>query len=72
MKIVIPGGTGQIGTILARSFHTAGHEVVVLSRSNNNLPWRSVKWDGESIGAYYYPQIIKQRNDISLGGKAVE
>ena len=32
MKIVIAGGTGQVGTILARAMHADGHEVVVLSR----------------------------------------
>ena len=32
MKVVIPGGTGQVGTILARHFRDCGHEVVVLSR----------------------------------------
>ncbi len=32
MKIVLPGGSGQVGTVLARAFVAAGHEVVVLSR----------------------------------------
>ncbi|MGZ7039664.1 MAG: epimerase, partial [Thermoanaerobaculia bacterium] len=32
MKIVIPGGSGHLGTLLARSFRNEGHEVVVLSR----------------------------------------
>lgn len=32
MKIVIPGGTGQVGRVLTRSFAAAGHEVVLLSR----------------------------------------
>jgi uncharacterized protein (TIGR01777 family) len=51
MKIIIPGGSGQVGTILARTFHERGDEVVVLSRKENNaLPWRTVNWDGESLG----------------------
>ena len=33
MKIVIPGGSGQVGTVLARAFQREGHEVVVLSRA---------------------------------------
>ena len=33
MKVVIPGGSGQVGTILARHFHRQGHSVTVLSRS---------------------------------------
>ena len=32
MKVVIPGGSGQVGTVLARAFHGDGHDVVVLSR----------------------------------------
>ena len=50
MRIVIPGGSGQVGTILARSFHASGDEVVVLSRRPERRPWRVVAWDGESAG----------------------
>jgi uncharacterized protein YbjT (DUF2867 family) len=32
MKIIIPGGSGQVGTLLARAFHAEGHEMVVLAR----------------------------------------
>src|SRR5690348_10418181 len=32
MRVVIPGGTGQVGTVVARHFHAAGHEVVVIAR----------------------------------------
>jgi uncharacterized protein YbjT (DUF2867 family) len=32
MRIAIPGGTGQVGTILARRFHQDGHEVIVFGR----------------------------------------
>ena len=52
MKIVIPGGSGQVGTVLARHFHALGHEVVVLSRSEKSTPWRTVKWDGQTLGAW--------------------
>ena len=50
MKIVIPGGSGQVGTVLARAFHKRGHEVVVLSRKATNAPWRMVEWHGETLG----------------------
>lgn len=50
MKVVIPGGTGHIGTLLALALHRKEHEVVVLSRSPRRLPWRSVLWDGETPG----------------------
>ncbi len=51
MKIVIPGGSGQVGTVLARAFHERGDEVVVLSRTQTNTtPWCVVAWDGETLG----------------------
>jgi uncharacterized protein (TIGR01777 family) len=52
MKIVIPGGSGQVGTILSRHFHGQGHEVVVLSRGPSAAPWRVVEWDGRSVGPW--------------------
>ena len=50
MKIVIPGGSGQVGTLLARHFHGGGHEVVLLSRGALCVPWRTVAWNGETLG----------------------
>jgi uncharacterized protein len=50
MKVVIPGGSGQVGTVLARAFHHDGHDVVVLSRRPDVRPWRVVSWDGATPG----------------------
>lgn len=50
MKIVLPGGSGQVGTILARRFHEAGHEVIVVSREPRKAMWRTVAWDGVALG----------------------
>jgi uncharacterized protein (TIGR01777 family) len=50
VKIVIPGGSGQVGSILARAFSSDGHEVVVLSRMPAAAPWRTIEWDGETLG----------------------
>jgi len=50
MKIVIPGGSGQVGTVLAGAFHKRGDEVVVLSRAPASALWRTVEWDGETLG----------------------
>src|SRR3989440_12988481 len=52
MKIVIPGGSGYVGTVLARAFHKQGDEVVVLSRTPAKRPWRVVAWDGETLGEW--------------------
>jgi uncharacterized protein (TIGR01777 family) len=52
MKIVMPGGSGQVGTVLARAMHREGHDVVVLSRQPRARPWRVVGWDGATLGAW--------------------
>jgi uncharacterized protein (TIGR01777 family) len=52
LTIVIPGGSGQVGTVLARAFHRRGDRVVVLSRSPHSLPWRVVRWDGATPGGW--------------------
>jgi len=52
MKVVIPGGTGQVGTILARAFHHAGYDVVIFSRKTAPSPWRVVTWDAKTLGSW--------------------
>ena len=52
LKIVIAGGTGQLGSMLARTRHGAGDEVVVFSRAPSAAPWRVVAWDGRSSGPW--------------------
>jgi uncharacterized protein (TIGR01777 family) len=71
MKIVIPGGTGQVGKILYRAFSSAGDQVVVLSRKPNlGCSCRCVRWDGESVGDW-----ARELEDadvvINLAGKSV-
>ncbi len=50
MKIIIPGGSGQVGTILARHFHKQRHDVTVLSRKPQPRPWTTLPWNGVTIG----------------------
>src|SRR3954468_11239297 len=52
MKIVIPGGSGQVGTLLARAFQRDGHEVTVLSRSAGSAPWPIIAWDAATLGSW--------------------
>ena len=52
LRIVLPGGSGQVGTVLARHFHGRGHDVVVLARSQQSVPWRVVPWDGKNPGGW--------------------
>lgn len=71
MKIVIPGGSGQVGTVLARAFHVRGLEVVVLSRKPTKQPWRTVEWDGEMIGGWAL-EFEKADAVINLAGQSVQ
>jgi uncharacterized protein len=50
MKIVIPGGSGQVGGVLERALTAAGHSVVVVSR--NPARANHVPWDGRTLGAW--------------------
>ena len=50
--IVIPGGSGQVGQILARHFHAVGHSVIVLARKPADAPWRIVQWNGRDLGPW--------------------
>jgi uncharacterized protein (TIGR01777 family) len=52
LKIVLAGGTGQVGTILARAYHARGNDVVVLSRTPHAAPWRTVAWDAKTLGPW--------------------
>jgi len=53
MRVVITGGSGLIGSALAREMGSSGHEVVVLTRDPSRvgtLPpgTRAVQWDGKT------------------------
>ena len=71
MKVVIPGGSGQVGTILARAFHADGHDVVVLSRQpQTSSPWRTVAWDGATSGRWVR-EVDGSEVVINLTGRSV-
>jgi hypothetical protein len=52
LRIVLPGGSGQVGQMLARYFQKQGHHVTVLTRGPYTPPWQTVHWDGEHIGPW--------------------
>lgn len=70
MKVVIPGGSGHVGTILARALHQDGHDVVVLSRRRHVQPWRLVAWDGATLGTWTR-EIDGADVVINLSGRSV-
>jgi uncharacterized protein (TIGR01777 family) len=50
LRIVIPGGSGQVGQLLASYFQERGHHVTVLTRGPFTANWQTVHWDGETLG----------------------
>src|SRR5262245_29041341 len=70
MKIVIPGGSGQVGRILARHFHARGDEVTILSRNPHPAPWRMVAWDGRTPGDWI-AELERCDACINLAGRSV-
>jgi hypothetical protein len=52
LRMVLPGGSGQVGQALARHFQEWGHHVTVLTRGPYTAPWLTVHWDGEHEGLW--------------------
>jgi uncharacterized protein len=50
LRIVIPGGSGHIGHILARHFCEQGHSVTIISRHVRPGEWKTVSWDADTLG----------------------
>lgn len=72
MKLVIPGGSGQLGTHLATTFADAGHEVVVLSRVDGDVRGsvRHAGWDGRTVGPWA-TELEGADAVINLAGRSV-
>jgi uncharacterized protein len=70
MKIVLPGGSGQVGQILARHFASQSHDVVVLCRSASVPSGRTEYWDGRTLGAWAH-EIDGADIVINLAGRTV-
>ena len=70
MKIVIPGGSGQVGRVLARHFQRRGDQVVVLTRGPHTAEWQTVHWDGQTPGIW--TQFLEGADVcINLTGRSV-
>jgi len=71
MKVIIPGGTGFLGTKLAEHFHQRGDEVIVLSRHlQPNKPWKEIPWDGKTLGDWAN-QFENSDLVVNLAGRSV-
>ncbi|MGW1797910.1 TIGR01777 family oxidoreductase [Streptomyces sp. NPDC001984] len=68
MKVVLPGGTGQVGTVLDRALTAAGHEVTVLTRHPEQE--RHIGWDGAALG-HWAAAVDGCDVVINLAGRSV-
>jgi len=76
MKLVIAGGSGQVGRMLVRAFRRRGDDCVVLTRNvsaarsqANGL--RDVIWDGRTLGPWA-GQVDGADVVINLAGRSVD
>ena len=67
MRILVAGGTGQLGQIITRGLIAAGHQVQVLGRS---VPDPALRWDGRTQGAWAR-QVDGADAVVNLAGRSV-
>ena len=72
MKIVVPGGTVQVGGLLRRALAARGDEVTVLSRRPEQLEdgVRHVVWDGRTLGGWA-AELDGADAVVNLAGRSV-
>ncbi len=72
MKIIVPGGSGQVGQMLARTFVRDGHEVVILGRRPQQgvRGARVVAWDAHTLGDWT-AELEGAEAVINLAGRSV-
>jgi uncharacterized protein (TIGR01777 family) len=71
-KVIIPGGSGFLGTALAKHFSNLGWDVVILSRKSQESRGsvRTVLWDGKSLGKWV-DELESALAIINLAGRSV-
>jgi uncharacterized protein len=69
MKVVLAGGSGHLGQLLARAFEADGDDVVVLARSAAGAG-RVVAWDGRTLGDWAR-EIDGSNLVVNLAGRSV-
>ena len=73
-RIVLAGGTGNIGKLLSKTFTDLGWEVIILSRSvreSTNPNIKFVQWDGETKGDWVQ-ELEGTDALINLSGKSIQ
>ncbi len=73
-RVVLAGGSGFLGTALARALAEEGHEVVVLTRNPPAWggPGRALRWDGRRVDESWASQLEGAAALVNLTGKPVD
>jgi NAD dependent epimerase/dehydratase family enzyme len=71
IRIVLPGGNGHLGGMLARHFYSLGHGVTVFTRTPVAAPWRMVAWNGASLDRWA-EELDGADVVINLAGRSVD
>src|ERR1700676_4156030 len=70
LRVVIPGGAGHLGRLVAARLYARSDEVTVLSRGGAVASWRTASWDGENLDDW-----TRELDDadvvINLAGRSV-
>ena len=69
MKVILAGGSGQVGTLLCRALAADGHQVVILSRKPA-AAWKTVPWDAQNLGSWI-SEVDGADAVINLAGRSV-
>jgi uncharacterized protein len=74
LRIVISGGQGHLGRLLAPRFSAQGHAVTTLTRNMRpepSHPWKRVHWDGKTLGSW--TEALESADVlINLAGRSVD
>jgi uncharacterized protein (TIGR01777 family) len=69
-RIVLAGGSGHVGRMLAARFHRQGDKVTVIARHAHSGSWQTLLWDGRSLGEW--TEVIDGADVvINLAGRSV-
>ena len=71
LRVVIPGGSGHVGRMLARHLQERGHFVTVLTRGPYTAQWETVHWDGIETGPWT-ESLEGADVCINLAGRSVD
>src|SRR5262249_17644144 len=69
-RVVLVGGSGHVGNLLARHFRSSGTNVCVVARTTFSVPWRVVAWDGAHSGPWV-GELEGTDVVINLAGRSV-